>query len=182
MTINPEIKKIIRDHNIDYASSILVLFSIYHDFKLTGDIHDVLKDTMTQINVIKIVERNIDSGAIVWNIPLYENELKESVWQWVLNEYRPLFRNVNKDRGGSPSSCIKRMQIFFSKHPEVRKEDVIEAAKLYIQGVNNPNYLQAADYFISKGKGAEVTSRLEQFIEMVMEGKKSTAKPKMMGQ
>lgn len=183
MKINPEIEKLLNEHNISYTKGMMVLFCLYHGLPMTGDTEQFLYDTMMQINVVKIVERNYGpNNRIVWNMPFYidgDNKV-ESEWSWVTNEYRPLFRDVAKDRAGSPSGCIKRMKSFFSTHPEVRKQDVIAAAKLYIDSITNPKYMQSADYFIIKGKGADTTSRLEQYLEMVKDSNKQVSKPKMM--
>ena len=183
MKINPEIEKLLTEHNINHTEGMLVLFCLYHNLPMTGDVERFLYDTMMQINVVKIVERNYGpNNKIVWNVPLYvDGDMKvESQWSWVTNEYRPLFRNVAKERGGSPSGCIKRMKAFFASHPEVRKQDVLAAAKAYIDSIDNPKYMQSADYFISKGRGADTTSRLEQYLEMVKESNKQVTKPKMM--
>ena len=182
MNINSEIKKLLREHNIDYTKGMLVLLSLYFELPTDTELDNILHDTMTQINVIKIVDKNLNNGTIVWNVPLFEEDKKkQSEWQWVLDEYRPLFTSVARDRGGSPSGCIKRMKAFFASHPEVRKEDVLEAARAYIRATSNPKYLQSADYFIVKGKGADTTSRLEQYLEIIMENRKKNSQPKMMG-
>lgn len=176
MTINPEINKLLQEHNIDYTKGMLVLFSLYFGLPMTDDVEKLFYGVMMQINVIKIVDKVYPTHAVIWNIPLFldGNPDMESEWIWVNNEYRPLFRNMDKDRAGSPSSCLKRMKTFFAQHPSVRKEDVIAAAKLYIDSVSDVRYLQSADYFIVKGKGTETTSRLEQYLEIVKENKRQS--------
>lgn len=180
-SINSEIKRLLKQHNINETEGLLVLCSIYFELGIEGQLNAVLHETMTQINMVKIVERNYDDGSVVWNVPLFEGDNRDSAWKWVVDEYRPLFMAVSKERAGSPSGCVKRMKKFFADHPEVRKEDVIEAVKIYIRNTQNPKYLQSADYFIVKDKGAATTSRLEQYIEIVKEAQKKSNQAKMMG-
>lgn len=169
MKLNPELRKIFDEFNIDPAMGIFCLLSIYHVIAIKGDLAKILEPVMMQINVAKIVDKDYKSNTLIWNVPLYEGE--ENEWSWIDKEYRPLFKSVNKLKGGSSSSCIRKMKEFFKKHPAVRKQDVIEAAKLYITTERDPMYLQQADYFISKNSDnkSSFTSRLEQYLELVNE-------------
>lgn len=180
MNINSEILQLIEEYNLDKTKVLLSLFSLYYDLPMEHDLSGIFHESMTQLSVLKVVDRD-DSGAIIWNIPLFQADKEsQSEWQWVLTEYRPLFKEASKERAGSPTSCIKRMKSFFSSHPEVRKNDVIEAAKMYIRGTPDVRYLQSADYFIFKDKGSQSKSRLEQYLEIIGEGKSSLSQPKMM--
>ena len=58
------------------------------------------------------------------------------------------------------------MKDFFSKHPEVRKQDIIDAAELYLSTTTNPEYIMSADYFIWKDKGRNQRSMLETYLEL----------------
>jgi hypothetical protein len=183
MTINEEVKNLLKDHNIDEAKGLLVLLAIYHNIPFDGYLESFFAQELSEINIIKIVDRSYPDENIIWNIPLFNDaELNLATeWSWVLDEYRPLFRNIDKSKGGTPISCVRRMKKFFAEHPEVRKQDVIEAAKMYIETVNDPRYLQQADYFIIKDtKSLNVTSRLEQFLEIIKENRASKVRDKMM--
>lgn len=177
MKLNPELKDVFKEFNIDSAQGIFCLMSIYHKIPLTGMLASLLESTMMQINVSKIVEKDYKTTppSVVWNYPLYEGE--ETEWAWVDKEFRPLFKAANKLKAGSASSCIRKMKDFFRKHPSVRKDDVLAAAKLYISSVNDTTYLQQADYFIFKNSDTKsaFTSRLEQYIELLKENRKRAA-------
>ena len=57
------------------------------------------------------------------------------------------------------------MKAFFIDNPEIRKEDVIGATKMYIQNLDNPKYLITSHYFITKGLGKDRVSQLEEWVE-----------------
>lgn len=167
MKLNPELKSIFIEFQIEPSLGILCLLHIYHKIALNPQLESILSPVMSQINVAKIVEKDYKAGgSLIWNYPLYEGEQTE--WEWVNKEYRPLFHAVRKDAAGSLSSCLKKMKEFFKAHPAVRKHEVLEAAKMYINSVENPQYLQQADYFIFKNSDtrSSFTSRLEQYLEL----------------
>lgn len=172
MKLNAQLKEVFSEFNIDPAQGLFCLLSIYHNIPITGKVFDLLNPTMMQINVAKIVEKDYTrGGTVVWNVSLYEGE--ETEWKWIDTEYRPLFRAINKLKGGSTTSCNRKMKDFFKSHPAVRKQDVLDAAKLYISSVNDPQYLQQADYFIFKNSDTKssFTSRLEQYLEVLKDAK-----------
>lgn len=175
MRINPNLKDIFQHHNIDYDEGILYLLSLYFGVKM-----DEIKfeKTIKQVNICKIVERDLNTKSLTWNEPLFEGQ--NTAWEW-LSEYRKMFTAVNKSRGGSMPAITVRMKKFFAEQPHVRKEDVMEATRMYMRTISNPQYLQSADYFISKGMGADRTSKLLEHIDILMEiRKKSQATSKMM--
>lgn len=176
MNLNSELKDIFKEYQIDDAYGILCLLSVYHNIKLHDDLERILQPTLMQINVAKIIEKYYKTDEITWNYSLYESEEIDKEWGWVNTEYRLLFKTVSPVKAGSASGCVKKMKDFFRKHPAVRKQDVIEATKLYIQTVDDPTYLQQADYFIIKNSDVKssFSSRLEQFLELIND-KKSPA-------
>ena len=66
---------------------------------------------------------------------------------------------------GSPGACKEKMLRWMGENPNYTKEDILKAAKIYINSLNNYQYLQAAHYFIYKKDGKEEDSRLSAFIE-----------------
>lgn len=168
MTINENLKFYLEEKGVDVDTALLYLLGIYFDI----DTSKLPELTKKQVNVLNIVDKNLETKDIIWEVPLFTDQ--ETKWEWV-EEYRQLFRNVRLDAGGSLKDCIFKMQRYFAENPEVRKEDVMEAAKLYlhpfIHGMENSKYVQRADYFIYKGKGLERTSRLEQYVEIWIESK-----------
>lgn len=166
MKINNEVIKKLRQGAVHVDTALLYLLSIYHNLDT-----DLFKEGFRRrIHVLNIVERDFDNNSIKWTIPLFEGQ--EIKWEWV-EDYRKLFRNKKLDKGGTLKGCISKMKKFFGENPEVRKQDVLDAAKMYLGQKNlNTQYIQRADYFIIKGKGADRTSRLEEYLEILYEKRK----------
>lgn len=185
MNINPEIPKILKQFNINEGEGILCLLSLYHNLNESIIPPLVIK----QVNLTKIVERDYDNlGKLIWNISLYEGEIipEDKEWEWI-EGFRDEFGKLRKDAIGNKKNCYDKMKKFFSKHPEVRVEDIKQAVQMYLvsfqRGRQDIQYLQKADYFISKivkaEGGTEYGSRLEMYLEII---KKQRAESQSGGQ
>ena len=82
-----------------------------------------------------------------------------------IEEYRNLWKGLKSGAMGSPNACKEKMLRWMGENPNYTKEDILKAAKIYINSLNNYQYLQAAHYFIYKKDGKEEDSRLSAFIE-----------------
>lgn len=82
-----------------------------------------------------------------------------------IEEYRKLWKGLKLGSMGSPGACKEKMLRWMGENPNYTKEDILKAAKIYINSLNNYQYLQAAHYFIYKKDGKEEDSRLSAFIE-----------------
>ena len=82
-----------------------------------------------------------------------------------IEEYRSLWKGLKLGSMGSPNACKEKMERWMKENPNYTKEDILKAAKIYINSLNNYQYLQAAHYFIYKKDGKEEDSRLSAFIE-----------------
>ena len=82
-----------------------------------------------------------------------------------IEEYRSICKGLKLGAMGSPSACKEKMERWMKENPNYSKEDILKAAKIYINSLNNYQYLQAAHYFIYKKDGKEEDSRLSAFIE-----------------
>jgi hypothetical protein len=82
-----------------------------------------------------------------------------------IEEYRNLWKGLKVGSMGSPNACKEKMERWMKENPNYSKEDILKAAKIYINSLNNYQYLQAAHYFIYKKDGKEEDSRLSAFIE-----------------
>jgi hypothetical protein len=160
MKINEEIKERIRDLGIPLNDGLAYLLAVYFNCVPSTTSLVLVK----QMSVTKILSLSTDK-QVSWNIPLFVNQVKEDKWDWVISEYRELFRQVNSLRSGPKSSCISRMKKFFQENPEVRKDDVIGATKMYIRNLTSSDYITSAHYFIFKGTGANKISGLEDWVD-----------------
>lgn len=82
-----------------------------------------------------------------------------------IEEYRNLWKGLKVGSMGSPMACKEKMERWMKENPNYSKEDILKAARIYINSLNNYQYLQAAHYFIYKKDGKEEDSRLSAFIE-----------------
>lgn len=161
MKINPEIELALENlpESVPKKDALCYIISIYFDC-VSSTTSDVVK---TNVSMLRVFE--LDGKNVHWNISLFGETDKKDSWDWVISEYRMMFYRVNKTRKGPKNSCITRMKKFFSENPEVRKDDVIQATKMYISNLDNPDYITSAHYFIFKGKGSTKTSLLEDWLE-----------------
>lgn len=153
---------------------LLYLLSLYYKLEVKSIPDEVIRS----VNLLKIVDRDYEGDNIVWNIPLFKDDNQEVIadenWGWIL-DYRELFAYIRSSARGDKQATINKMKRFFAANPHIRKQDVMTAANKYIEDFKNSNsglqYLQQADYFISKnalveGKMVE-TSKLKMYIEMI---------------
>lgn len=80
-------------------------------------------------------------------------------------EYRNLWKGLKPGSMGSLEACREKMFRWMNNHPSYSKEDILKAAKMYINQIDNIQYLQQADYFIYKKNGLSEDSRLSAFID-----------------
>lgn len=174
--LNTKIYELCVKHKIDPEVAYTALFILYHEFSNKA-LQAAFEDTLSSLSILGIFKINYsdEENKIEWLIPLYGDSVCEDEWTWVTTEYMKLFKDLRKDAGGAPSANISKMKKFFASHPSVRKDDIIDAAKLYIQQITDVKYLQRADYFILKGK---VESRLEEYLLILKERKAVAASKK----
>lgn len=172
MQINKRLKEIFEEYSINYDEGILYLLAVFFNLKID---EEKFEETIKKVNFAKIVERDYDFVTVKWNISLFDEQNIEDDWEWVVT-WRNLFKNIKPDRAGTLNMCLARMKQFFASHPSVRKDDVMEATKMYLSTVNDPNYLTSAHYFIKKDKAANEQSKLQEFLEILKDKKKQTLK------
>jgi len=85
-----------------------------------------------------------------------------------VSEYRMLWKGKKAGSMGSSASCKEKMIRWMQTNPTYSKDDILRAAKLYLNTLDNARYLQRADYFIFKQEeNKEESSRLSAFIEEI---------------
>lgn len=157
MKINPKIKEILKEADIFYDDALGYLLAVHYGHRPTY-IPDSLR---LKVNATKIVEKE-EKGGYKWNLPLFEGT--EFAFEWVATEYVPLFKEAGSERTGKVRESTARMKKFFAKNPQYRKEDVIEATKMYLLNTD-PRYMMFPHYFIEKGKGLDKVWPLIDWIE-----------------
>lgn len=160
LKINNEIKEILEDYEIDIKSGLCYLLAIYHDTDCNL-FPPSLKNLVNSTGIIKVGQ----GGKYDWTLPLFEGQ--ETAFEWV-KDYCKLFKDANREKGGHVRESTARMKKLFSTHPEIRKEDVMTATKMYIIN-SNSTFLMQPHYFIMKGVGAEKTYNLLDWIDKCQE-------------
>lgn len=84
-----------------------------------------------------------------------------------IKEFRTLWKGLKPGSMGSEKACRDKMYKWMEENPSYKKEDILKSAKLYIQSLDNLNYLQQADYFIYKKDIHGESSRLSAFIDEI---------------
>lgn len=105
-------------------------------------------DSLSNKKVIKKSSRSINSDLDV-----------------LVKEYRSLWRGLKPGSMGHEQGVRDKLYRWMQNNPTYSKEDIIKSAKLYIQSLDNYNYLQQADYFIYKKDLNGESSRLSAFID-----------------
>lgn len=82
-----------------------------------------------------------------------------------ITEYRNLWKGLKVGSMGSHNSCSDKLSRWLKENPQYSKEDVLKAAKIYINSLDNYQYLQQADYFVYKKDTYGESSRLSSFID-----------------
>lgn len=160
MIINPQIEAILEEFGIPREDGLAYLISIYYDVRPSYTPPILIQ----KINVTNILTLDEDR-QLSWRFPLFiGEEVDDKRWLWVV-EWMDLFGKTNPLRRGTKSSVIRYMKVFFSENPEVRKEDVINATKLYLKNLESPTYLKKSHKFIYEGAGKYRVSLLEEWIE-----------------
>lgn len=91
--------------------------------------------------------------------------IKDEIDKYIV-EYRNKWRGLKPGSMGSLKSCKDKMFRWMKENPEYTMQDILRAADIYLNGLNNYTYLQRADYFIFKQENnREESSRLSAFVD-----------------
>jgi hypothetical protein len=125
---------------------------------------------------IKTLQELFDDNENKFTIPvkfkveISLNKKIQEVEKWVVDEYRIMFKGLKQGSMGDRYGCVQKMALFMIVHPEYSKQQILDAAKSYIQSFNSDHtYMMQADYFIFKQvrhQGKEmITSKLLTWLE-----------------
>lgn len=162
MVINNDIKETLKEFKINVDDGLLYLLGIY--FKLDVD-NTCKEETIKAVNLTKIVEKTFNDQVYKWNMPLFEEQQTE--WDWVIKGYNKMWDKY-PDRKGASKDVLSRMQEWFKKYPEYRKQDVQKATEAYFKTVTSPQYVKNSAKFIFEGVGATKMSHLLAWCEKVI--------------
>lgn len=168
MTINSDIKEILKEFKINQNEGTLCLLAYY--FNLDPE-HTCSEKVVKAINLTKIVEKNYSNGLLTWNVPLFQEQ--NIHWSWVESEYNIIWARRNYDRRDSNPDCVKRMQDFCAKYPQYGRKEIMKATTAYHTSVRDPQYLKSSAKFIFEGIGAMKKSMLLSWCEKTSSSEQS---------
>ena len=155
MEINDEILETLSELKIQTDDGICYLLSLFFGYK-PEFIPDLFKQKM---NITGIYRE--EKGSIKWDIALFKGQ--ETAFEWI-KDYCQLFKDANSERSGHVRESTTLMKKLFATNPEIRKDDVIGATKMYIR--NTPSkFIMMPHYFIQKGIGVTKTTTILDWIE-----------------
>jgi hypothetical protein len=82
-----------------------------------------------------------------------------------VEEYRNLWKGLKPGSMGSLNGCKEKLIRWMKENPNYSKENILNAAKIYLNTLENYKFLQQADYFIYKKDVYGESSRLSAFID-----------------
>lgn len=156
MKINDEIQKILKEYNIPKGDGICYLLSLHFGYS-PSYIPDKLKHKINSSGIVKP-----DKTGLKWKTPLFEGG--QTAFDWVKTEYVVMFKNRNPDKGGKVREATERMKKLFAENPEIRKEEVIEATRMYLSNTD-PKYIRFPHFFIKKNSGANTIHDILDWID-----------------
>ncbi len=128
-------------------------------------------------------EYSIAQDKFIDFLELPKGEVSDDPWAWVKTEYCAMFKAKNPDKGGKVKESVARLKAMFRARPEIRKEDVLLTAKLYLSQTNS-QYIRFPHYFLKKGAGPSAIYEFDDWYEKYLEhgaaGEGRTAKTNSM--
>jgi hypothetical protein len=170
MKINEKIYENLKGTGIKIGDALLFMMSNHFNIDSTL----ITSNIKTVCGLAGLTIMNKDSKGYRNLIPLFSDEtLKDSAWDWVDTEYISLFKSLNIT--APKKDVIIRMKNLFSENPDIRKDDVIKAAKMYIENTD-VKYIQQPHYFILKGIGVAKTQNILIWVDKVKKQERITDK------
>jgi hypothetical protein len=169
--------QVLKEQNIS-IDEFLGLIQLYEKL----EIESKLLDSLQQKQFIKITENEIiirEKGNLLIELLLIEKvnsvkskkEIRKSErlvnneLNSFIEEFRDKWKGLKPGSMGSLSTCKEKMKRWMRENPTYSPQQILNAADIYINSLNDNTYLQQADYFIYKKDGKEESSRLSAFVD-----------------
>ena len=140
------------------------------EMERVGNTFDFENASLTKLGerMLDEIANSFTKGETTTSTQKVEKIKEEENLDW-LEEWRDLFKDKKPGGAGNKQGCYKKMKMFLKENPDVTKEEIFAAAEAYFDSLDSLKYMQQADYFISKGTGQNISSRLSQWVEFVKE-------------
>jgi hypothetical protein len=166
--INPEITKILKQHNITNNAHIGILFLLNNGFTPTNSpqlFNPILQREVLATGIVKCHQEQNGTFLFHFEVPLLSTS--ENAWDWV-QDYCNMFKKANLQSGGYVREATIRLKKLFSTNPEIRKDDILGATELYLKNTD-PKFIGLPHYFIEKGVGSNKTQKVLTWVENYLE-------------
>ena len=150
LNFNTDVVQLLKDNDININDGKLILIALYFNLRPTF-VPDDLKHKIFKLGLFTYDK---SKKEIKWKFDIFN----QSEIDW-LDEYRDLFKNVNKERKGDKKTVNNKLKKFMINYPTVTKEQIINAAKLYLRE-QNPTYVMDSGYFIEKNGNSKILEYL----------------------
>lgn len=150
LNFNTDVVQLLKDNDINVNDGKLILIALYFNLKPTF-VPDNLKHKIFKLGLFTYDKYRKE---IKWKFDIFN----QSEIDW-LEEYRDLFKNVNKERKGDKKTVNHKLKKFMIHYPTVTKEQIINATKLYLRE-QNPTYVMDSGYFIEKNGNSKILEYL----------------------
>lgn len=167
--INQEIINKLIEYEIPIDKAMGFLIPLYYGY--TPDF--VPEEIQMQVMAANIISYTIEENELQWDIPLFVLSNSQDPFDWVKNEYCVLFREINPTCPLMGEESKRRIIKLFKDRPDIRKQDVLGATKLYLLETNS-KYIGEPHYFIEKGVGTAKTQKILSWIEKYLENEEET--------
>ena len=116
------------------------------------------------LDLITIEKINAKSSKVIVKKSerIINNELDSFI-----DEFRNKWKGLKPGSMGSLSACRDKMSRWMKENPQYTPQQILKAVDIYLNSLDNYQYLQQADYFIYKKDAHGESSRLSAFIDEV---------------
>lgn len=141
LEFNSEIRDIFNRSSIPIHDGLSYLLCLYYG----TDPSYIPKELERKVLSTGIVTKDYNNDELKWNVGLFEET--ENGFEWI-SDWMDMFKQVNPERRGVKADVLRRMKKFFVNNPSIRKEDVLEATKMYLKTIDNSIYCKKSHKFI----------------------------------
>lgn len=163
LSIDEFINLIYLNNDKPVDSKILSLLQEKQFIKLTDNHEIVIREKGKLLLELTLIDsiNSVKNKKITKKSSRLINQELESF----IKEYRNLWKGLKPGSMGSEQGVKDKLFRWMQNNPEYSKDDILNAAKMYINSLTSYVYLQQADYFIYKKDLNGESSRLSAFID-----------------
>jgi hypothetical protein len=157
LEFNPTIIEVVKSSNIPKDDGLTVLTCLYFNLNAKMFEDKYYQDILAILGTKFIFNRDSKTGKVQWLVSLFGDDSPELEW---IKEFMDMFGKLNPDRRGVRKETIARLEQFRVQHPLYTKEDIMNAAKHYLNSAD-PRFCFKSHKFILNETGSPLLTYLE---------------------